>query len=164
MITIANINDINPADYVEVYICMRSIESLTKDITGHKNVFHLPELSPSTELFLWSQKMKKKFRWTETLFKEQYVPWFLKEMQSQEARNLLLSMICRSKDGIKIAICCSCPRQSLCHRSILAGLLHCNGGIEGTEVVDIYGEPLVKYDHYYGQYQFIEASLAAKSL
>lgn len=159
MIVIANIHDINPADYDEVYICMRSVEFLTKDITNHKNVIHLPVLSPSTELFLWHRKLKESFKWTETVFKEQYVPHFLKEMQTESARSILNALIHESKSGHKIAICCSCPRQSLCHRSILAGLFRCNGLPEGTEVIDIYGSPLLKYDHYYDQYHEIRESL-----
>ena len=162
MIVIANINDIKPADYDTVYICMRSIDSLTKDVTDHKNVYHLPVLSPSTNLFLWHRKMKDKFRWTETVFKEQYVPQFLREMQSEDARCSLGFLIKESNKGKKIAICCSCPRQSLCHRSILAGLFRCNGLPEGAEVVDIYGASLIKYDYFYDQYQKIQETMSER--
>lgn len=155
MIVIANINDVNLNDFDEVYVCMRSVDTISNNIIYSKNVFHLPELSPSKELFLWHHNLKKNFQWTEKVFKEQYVPKFLNEMKSEEAIKAMNHLIKRSNEGLKLAVCCSCARQDLCHRSILAALLRRNGTSEGTFVTDFifYDRPLVKYDHFYEWYK-----------
>jgi uncharacterized protein YeaO (DUF488 family) len=117
MITIANINQINPFDYDETWAIVRSYK---KNIMGIKQV---PELSPSSSLFSLYLRLKKEGSWGFNTFQEKYVPTFLKEMCSKEARNKLNELYKLDKEGKNICLVCYCPNETLCHRSIIIGLL-----------------------------------------
>ena len=85
-------------------------------------VEQMADLSPSRELYEKYIRLKAQGKWDETTFSEVYVPQFLEEMKSQEARARLNTLYRLSKD-LNIALYCYCWNERLCHRSIIAGLL-----------------------------------------
>lgn len=117
MITVANIRDIEPNQYDEVWAIVRSPKNAPKWMR------HVPELSPSWSLFELYRKRRAGFQWTKTVFEDEYVPRFLDEMQMQAAREKLNELYLRSHKGEHIAIACFCTDVEKCHRSIIASLL-----------------------------------------
>ena len=117
MITVANIKDVEPSQYDEVWAIVRSPKNAPKWMR------HVPELSPSWPLFELYRKKRASFQWTKAVFEEEYVPRFLDEMQVQAARAKLNELFLRSHKGEYIAIACFCTDVEKCHRSIIASLL-----------------------------------------
>lgn len=148
MLTVANLRDINPEDYDEVWIIMRHLKSVPEIIKHKPNVKHVPELSPSEELFSWYRKIKKEGRWIKPVFDNQYVPKFLLEMKNKESMNALNTLYKKSK-SLNICIGCTCTIEYMCHRSIIAGLL-CGTNVT---VQDDLKRPLEKYKFYYDMYK-----------
>lgn len=83
MITVANIKDIEPGQYDEAWAIVRSPKNAPKWMR------HVPELSPSWQLFELYRKKRASIQWTKAVFEEEYVPRFLNEMQTQAAREKL---------------------------------------------------------------------------
>ena len=117
MITVANIKDIEPNQYDEVWAIVRSPKNAPRWMR------HVPELSPSWPLFELYRNKRASFQWTKTAFEEEYVPRFLNEMQTSAAREKLNELFLRSHKGEHIAIACFCTDAEKCHRSIVASLL-----------------------------------------
>ena len=118
MLFTGSISNMDASKYDEVWVCVRSLGNVK---TGG-NVYHVPQLSPSKELFLAYLSWKKQGIWSKEQFDNVYTPQFLKEMESPEARsylNLLKEKI-KTKD---IYVCCFCDDESLCHRSLIRRLL-----------------------------------------
>jgi len=145
MIVTANIRTLDPADFDEVWYIVRQL----KQPSGR--AFHVPELSPSRELFLETRKLISSFQFTEEMFRTRYVPKMLRELQSPEAHAKLNELYRRSRNNERIAIACYYPVEKLCHRSIVAGLLQGAGAEVETEWSR-------DYSSYYRQYR--ENSLA----
>lgn len=55
------------------------------------------------------------------------MPVFLKEIQNSAARKKLAELIDLDKQGKRICLACFCPDETLCHRSIVAGILQDKG-------------------------------------
>ena len=117
MITVANISDIEPSQYDEVWAIVRSPKNAPKWMR------HVPELSPSWSLFELYRKKRASSLWTRTVFEEEYVPRFLDEMKTKAARDKLNELFLRSRNGEHIVIACFCSDVGKCHRSIVASLL-----------------------------------------
>lgn len=62
-------------------------------------------------------------RWDSMAFQSNYVPTFLKEMQTVAARKKLNELVKLDRQGKRICLVCFCRDETLCHRSILAGIL-----------------------------------------
>ena len=120
MITITNIRNINYAEYDEVWAIVRSLRNPGK-------MKHVPELSPSWKLFRTYLALRDVGKWNKTAFQNNYVPVFLKEMQNEVARRKLSELIDLDKHGKRICLSCFCPDETLCHRSIVAGILQYAG-------------------------------------
>jgi uncharacterized phage-like protein YoqJ/uncharacterized protein YeaO (DUF488 family) len=116
MLFTGSIRDIDPLKYDEIWVIVRSLGSVK---TGG-NIYHIPQLSPSTELFHDYLTWKKQGIWNQQCFNERYTPRFLKEMEKQnEMLNLLRQ---RSKEK-NILICCFCDNENMCHRSLVKALV-----------------------------------------
>lgn len=142
MIVTANIRTLNPADYDEVWYIVRQLKQPSA------RALHVPELSPSRELFVDARRLISTYQFTEQAFREMYVPRMLRELHAPEARTKLNELCRRSKNGERIAIACYCPVERLCHRSIVAGLLQ--GA--GAEIETEWGRD---YSDYYHEYRKI---------
>lgn len=140
MVTIGSFKDINNS-YDEVWIIVRSLKGGTPQ-TG--NCYHIPQLSPLWDLFVDYRDWAKKGIWNEECFMKRYVPRFLKQMHSAEAKYWLNLLYKKSKEGKNILLVCFCPNEKLCHRSIILGLLQgvgteTNGG-DYRHFYDLYKE------------------------
>jgi len=82
------------------------------------NIFHIPELSPSTQLFFEALNLKKAGKWNNDTFNTIYLPKFVEELKQPAAYQKLEELVelSRSKN---ILIVCYCSNESLCHRRIL---------------------------------------------
>lgn len=144
MIEITDINRLRRLAQNPGASCYAIVRSMTYPIAG---VAQLDVLSPSKDLFFWYRRMEKAGKWDKRAFDDEYVPRFLKEIRSDlAARRTLNDLRRRSRDGEHIALACYCGDESMCHRSIVAGLL--SGA--GTEVRTGTGRD---YSAYYGQYR-----------
>ena len=118
MIAIKNIREVrNDGEFDQIWAIVRSMKSKSAFIR------QVEELSPSLELFLEYQRLKKAGQWNRAAFETICVPRFLKEMHGPRAVDALNMLYQLSRKDKKIALCCFCPDEALCHRSIVAGLL-----------------------------------------
>lgn len=118
MIRIDRISNVNPADFDICYAIVRSMKNPSK------NFQQLAALSPSWTLFKGYRNLVEAHQWNQGSFDRYYVPTFLQEMKSPEARAELNRLYWASeRDNQKIALVCFCTQESLCHRSIIGGML-----------------------------------------
>lgn len=139
MIAIKNIRDVNYAGYDEVWAIVRKMQR------PNPNIIQVPALSPSWDLFSKYMDLKNNNNWNAETFRTVYLPQFLNEMHSAEARAELNKLYKLDKAGRNICLVCYCVDETLCHRSIIAGLLQ---GV-GCNVVGVKAD----YSSYYTQYK-----------
>lgn len=117
MITITSIQHIKAAKYDEIWAITRSNKRLPAQ------VIHVPELSPSWDLFQYYLNQKKADKWTMETFQTVFVPQFLQDLTAYIAQTKLTELIQKHLQGKHICLYCVCPNEETCHRSILAGIL-----------------------------------------
>lgn len=137
MIRIVNIRDLRQNDGSESWAIVRSFKNQSSWIK------HVPELSPSRDLFCKYLDMKNKGQWNQNAFDNIYVPQFLHEMRTI-SYDMLNKVYIMDKNGADISMACFCPGE-LCHRYIVAGLLQ--GA--GCNVVTDTGKDYSKYFEMY---------------
>lgn len=141
MIRITNIRNADKNAFDENWAIVRSMKSKSewmKQVTA---------LSPSTGLFFAYRNLVNDGNWNADTFNSVYVPRFIRELrQDAEAQSLLQYLIEKDKLGKKICLFCFCTDETLCHRSIIAGILR---GMGGNVVTDTGKE----YLQYYGLYR-----------
>lgn len=103
---------------------------------------HVPELSPSNDLLEFYLDHMRNGTWNYEVFFNSYMPRFIKELQNDAASERLsfLEEESRKRD---IALFCFCENETLCHRSIIGGIL--KGMSADIECPDDY----LKYYNYY---------------
>ena len=142
MIDIKRISDVKYDNYDEVWAIVRSLK------TKSSKLKQVTALSPSLDLFFKYRNLVKSNNWSKKSFDEIYVPQFLKELKSgnEKGFEFLNELYRLDKAGKKICLVCFCTEESMCHRSIVAGLLQgagCNVRTEkGTD-----------YSKYYAMYK-----------
>lgn len=150
MIEIKCINDIDYEKYDEVWAIVRLMKNKSKKI---KQVI---ELAPSSDLFTFFRKSKKIGLWNERTFQNEYVPKFLEDIcKNQNSKDKLNELYNLDRKGKNICLVCFCPDETMCHRSIVAGLLQgagCNVKLPSN----------ADYSFYYKQYKRIEKSIEDK--
>lgn len=118
MILVRNIRDIEIGSCDEIWAIVRSMKSQSK---GIKQVV---DLSPSWELFKTYRGMSEKGDWNQEAFQSIFVPQFLKEIKSNKKAVELLNYLYKAdKENKIIGLVCFCNDETMCHRSIIAGLL-----------------------------------------
>lgn len=117
MITITHISQIRAAQFDEIWAIMRFPKKLPKGVS------HVPQLSPSKELWQLYMSERDAGRWNKETFETVYVPKFLLEMLSTEAKEKLKELLAKASAGKRICLYCVCPDESLCHRAVIGGLL-----------------------------------------
>lgn len=120
MVTITSILNVNYGLYDEVWAIVRFLKYTNPRIR------HVPELSPSWQLFKTYLSLKNKGQWNEETFRTMYVPRFLMEMRGKVQQDLLNELFNTKKH---ICLVCFCPDESLCHRSIVGGMLQGAGAV-----------------------------------
>lgn len=136
MLQIANIRNVRKGQYDQVWAIVRSYKGQSDWIK------QVPVLSPSWDLFGKYRDLKSDNNWNDQTFRSVYLPQFLSEMRSDEARQALNVLYRLDKAGQNIALVCFCPDETMCHRSIIAGLLQGVG-------CDVHTELGADYSDYY---------------
>lgn len=140
MLRVGNYLELDKNQYDENWLIVRKPDELPGFVK------YVPALSPSPELF---RKYRDAFHvgaFNQEFFEQVYVPQFLKELiENTEALSILQSLASVSKEK-DILLACYCDVESMCHRSIIAGILLGMGA-------EIDAEP--KYLKYYEQYQIL---------
>lgn len=153
MITIGSFKDMND-EYDEIWIIVRSLKSVPH--VPNTQVYHVPALSPSSDLFYKYLAWRDNGEWNEDTFQNKYVPQFLQEMHGNSAQQALDTLIERGKTH-KILLVCYCKDESMCHRSIVMGIIQGICNICGEELKSlILGEFLNDYSKYYEQYSKLD--------
>ena len=116
MIVVCRMGEVVPNTYDQVWAIVRSLRY------GAARMKHVPELSPSWDLFRTYLYLSDVGRWGPDAFNKLYVPRFLEELHSSEARDKLNELCALSKTS-SIALVCFCRDEALCHRSIVGGML-----------------------------------------
>ncbi len=98
------------------------VRSLKNPKPGMKQV---KALSPSWNLFQAYRKAKDAGQFNADWFAAHYVPQFLEELKANEEAKQLLNELAAREDNI--TLCCFCTDETLCHRSIIGGLLEAMG-------------------------------------
>lgn len=140
MIKVTSFNKM-PKLYHEYWAIVRSY---SRPIEG---VEWIEALSPSTLLFHKYLELRNSGKWNEESFSKFYVPQFLTDLKSNlYAKQCLNYLAEHSEMGERICLMCYCPDETLCHRSIIAGLLSGAGATISTDT----GKD---YSHYYKLYK-----------
>lgn len=99
------------------------------------------ELSPSTDLFFKYRKLAENGNWNKDSFADIYVPQFISELKTNTAaRDMLNYLYEQDKLGKNICLVCFCTDETLCHRSIIAGILRGGGANVVTDTNNDYSE------------------------
>lgn len=104
-----------------------------------------PELASDDAMMAFKVDAKAQKAWNWTTFQNDYVPMYLNRLCTPEARRTLNRIYKTVKSGKTVAIGCYCADETICHRSILAGLFQALN----LEVIG------VKFDYsdYYARWQ-----------
>lgn len=140
MIYITDFRDRELSKFDNVYAIVRSLKSRSDKIQ------QLADLSPSTSLFYEYRNLANAGNWSKQTFDKIYVPKFLQQMHEPTAMNALNKIYTLSKQE-NLALICFCPDETLCHRSIIAGLLQ---GVNAHVQLPS-GADYTKYYHMYQQ-------------
>lgn len=109
-------------------------------------VSQLAELSPSSKLYSDYLSWKSAGLWSYDYFMTKYAPRFLLQIGHDTiAKDRLNKLYKWSKEGANIALGCACTSESMCHRSIVGGLL--SGA--GAEVITETGQSYVEFYEMY---------------
>lgn len=133
MIKIGCIAQINSDDYDEVWWIVRVPQ---KEPVNEK---HVPELSPSKQLFKDYRDVFHAGRFNEEYFLTVYVPQYLRELVANKQAMHILNLLHEESLRKSIILGCYCESEMLCHRSIVAGILLGMGAEIETE------EEYIKY-------------------
>lgn len=142
MIEIMSIRDLVPGNYDAAYAIVRSMKHQAPGLT------QLDVLSPSWDLFKMYRELVDEKSWNKESFAKIYMPHFLFEMRNNPKAISWLNRLYLESKVKKIALCCFCGDESLCHRSIIGGMLQ--GA--GADVKMASGED---YSRYFGLYRAI---------
>jgi len=123
MIHLGNILHINPYEYDEVWVICYSVGDILDKIDNNTNVFHVPELAPSKELFDKYRTMVHSGNWNREAFIKYYVPIFLEDIRKNDNALKHLKSLVEKSEEKNIILTCFCEDESICHRSIVAGIL-----------------------------------------
>lgn len=116
--------NLNYDDYDQIWGVVRSPKNLSslQKFTKNPRFEHVPELSPSWDLFKKYLQLKRNGDWNQEAFFNIYLPLFLNEMRNPTAKRKLAELIKLDKEGYNICLFCFCQDEKMCHRSILGYL------------------------------------------
>ncbi len=129
MIRVTSIRKCHISDYDDVYLIVRSTASLERAKSSLlQTATHVPDLSPSKNLFYQYLNWTKDGSWGQATFDNIYRPTFIRELENNPNARLWLDKI-KADDaaGKKIALLCFCADENLCHRIIVGEILRNEG-------------------------------------
>ena len=129
MIRITSVNRCRTADFDNIYLIVRSIESLKRSRNSILNsAIQVSDLAPSKSLFYRHLDWNKAGCWNKNKFETEYAPTFLNELNNNQNAKIWLNKIAADdKAGKKIALLCFCKDEDLCHRTIVGEILKQKG-------------------------------------
>lgn len=108
--------------YDRIYAIVRSWKDQNPHIT------QMADLSPQPELFRTYRRLAETNQWNHDTFQNTYVPQFLHDLRHNQNAIDKLNQLCKDdKAGKHICLLCFCTDETMCHRSIIAGLLQAVG-------------------------------------
>lgn len=133
MIRIGNYLELDEKKYDENWMIVRKPDEMPEFAK------HVPALSPSPELFRKYRAAYHEGKFNQKFFDEVYVPQFLMELSENEEAMNMLQMLVEISDKKDIFLACYCEVETMCHRSIIAGVLLGMGAVIDTK------EDYIKY-------------------
>ncbi|MCR5834939.1 MAG: DUF488 domain-containing protein [Lachnospiraceae bacterium] len=118
MIYLCDFEKIDVGVYDEVWLITRRNKEIKLGMRLEQ------ELAPSSELLDVYLDLRDNGQWNREAFDSIYVPAFIREISENTKAGRLLQELC-SKDleGKSICLVCYCEDETMCHRSIVAGVL-----------------------------------------
>lgn len=117
MLKVGNISQLNEHQYDENWLIVRKPDEIPAYVK------HVPRLSPSPELFRKYRETYHAGEFNQEFFEQVYAPQFLKELAEDEQAIEILDELVAASYEKDIFLACYCEDESMCHRSIIAGVL-----------------------------------------
>ena len=117
MIYIGNVTELDQNRYDENWLIVRKPDEIP-DFVKHE-----PLLSPSPELFRKYRDTYYAGKFNQEYFDKVYVPQFIRELANNKAETELLHAMVSLSEEEDVLLACYCEKESMCHRSIIAGIL-----------------------------------------
>jgi uncharacterized protein YeaO (DUF488 family) len=117
-----------PGEGVRLGTVRRPPRGVRKADYSRRNYYDvwLPELAPSAPLVSWALAVP----WTPARWRR-YVRAYLREMREPRARHLIATLAALSRQA-SFSVGCYCEDETMCHRSLLRGLLLDAGAVVRT--------------------------------
>lgn len=148
MISIGTYSDINNS-YNQIWFIMRSLKSIPK-VEG-TTTLHIPDLSPSPELFKKYLYWREYGDWNKDTFERLYTPQFLAEMHEQIPTEFLDKLYVEGKYS-NILLVCACKDDETCHRKLVLSILAGRAFEEQDNTIQFKGLP-ANYLDYWNTYK-----------
>lgn len=117
MIKVGNVAGLNEYQYDENWLIVRKPDEIPAFVK------HEPLLSPSPELFRKYREAYHAGLFNQEFFNQVYVPQFLRELAGNAEAMAVLNCLVKNSKSKDILLACYCENESMCHRSIIAGVL-----------------------------------------
>lgn len=140
MIKVGNVTELSEAKYDENWLIVRKPDEIPEFVR------HEPLLSPSPELFRKYREAYHAGEFNQDFFDQVYVPQFLKELADNKEALAVLHQLAQDSQCKDILLACYCEEESMCHRSIIAGMLLGMSAAIDTNLI---------YQHYYDLYAIL---------
>ena len=139
MIKLRSVSNVKPDEFDEVWIICRSVQKLSRTLLNNPKVKHVPDLSPSKNLFFAYRNWVSQGVWNMSMWDTGYVPIFIEQMRNDEKAKAYLRQLADESNSKNIALVCFCKDETMCHRSIIGGILyHMGASIEIEEAYKAY--------------------------
>lgn len=109
--------------YDQVWFITGDASEVKEYIDTHPQVVVHAELSPEQDLFRAYRERAKPGCWNRSAFDSFYVPHFLTDLSENQVGLSLLQDLKEQSSDQEIALACFCEDESMCHRSIIGGIL-----------------------------------------
>ena len=123
MIQYKNVYD--KIDTLNIWVIMRTDKYVTevKRLNPDKQVYWVPDLAPSQDLFFKFLDVKKSGQWNEAHFNGWYKKQFMQEMKSTKAIKALSKLYEFKNSKYNVTVVCSCKDENMCHRSLIREIM-----------------------------------------
>ena len=131
MLYFGSFKDIDTTKYYKVVLAVRHLQHPVKG----DNVIHAPVLAPSAYLIAKIRKEKEAGTFDYPMWRAVFVAEYMSELiASVNAQKTLINLY---KAGCEkdILVCCYCPDDTVCHRSVIQGLMQGRGRKQNNDVV-----------------------------
>ena len=97
MIIVCSQDNVQYVECDEVWVIMRSPGGLPPRLLHDPRTSLHAELSPSLDLLSWTIQQKRKFRFSQEMFDQEYVPRFFGRNTNTNCKRSLKSSLCRTE-------------------------------------------------------------------